>query len=88
MKLLTNRNCEIYDSKCLKLHCKTVFDDVLKEIEDYRRGNQLSDQDFRFFYSALMAHYVGCLVEAEFETRMAKWTDKLFSHWIQHSGRL
>jgi hypothetical protein len=87
MKLVTNPDCQIHDSKSLKTQCKTEFDSILKEVAVYRRENRLSDQDFRFFFSTLLAHYVGCLVEAEFEIKMAKWSDRLFSHWVQYWRR-
>jgi len=74
----------VHDSAYLKANYKTEFTNALKEIRVYLQGNQLSDQDFRVLFSALLASYVGCLVETEFETKMSRWSDRLFSHWLRY----
>lgn len=84
MKLTTNQDGQIRDYTFLKMQCKTEFDSTLKEIAVCRRENQLSDRDLRFFLSTLLAHYVGCLIETQFETKMAKWSDRLFSRWVEY----
>jgi len=84
MKLAANQDWRAEAANYLKTQCKADFDNAAKELVVYRQENRLSDQDFRFFFSTLLAHYMGCLVETEFETRMAKWTDRLFSHWARY----
>lgn len=81
MKLMMSQESQILDSKHLKMQCKTDFENILKQVHVSHRENQLSDQHFRFLLSALVAQYVACLVETGFESKMAKWSDRLLSHW-------
>ncbi len=69
------------DPNQLKMWCKTDFNNAVNEIKLYRREKQLSDQVFHILLATLLSEYVGCLVEAEFETKIAKWSDRWLSHW-------
>ena len=70
-----------YKESYSKAYCKTGFKDILAQIKASYRNREISDQDLRILYTALMGCYVGCLVETEFEAKMAKWSNRLFRHW-------
>jgi len=69
------------EGSCSKAYCKTGFDDILAQIKASYQKRQISDQDLRILYTTLLGYYVGCLVETEFEAKMAKWSNRLFRHW-------
>lgn len=69
------------EGTCSKAYCKMGFDDVLAQIKGSYRKREISDRDLRILYTTLLGYYVGCLVETEFEAKMAKWSNRLFRHW-------
>lgn len=72
----------------LKAYCKQGFDQVLREIRTSYQKRQLSDQDLGMLYASLMAHYLGCLLETEFDARITKWSNRFLHSLTGDYGEL
>jgi hypothetical protein len=44
----------------------------------------VSDQDLSVLWSLLLAHYLECILDTEFEARMAKWSNRLVNSWMNY----
>lgn len=63
-----------------KAHCKAEFKDLLAQIKLYQHSHQGSNEYLDFLYTALVTYYVGCLIETDFESKMSKWSSRLFGY--------